>query len=105
MALGVPVLVSDRSETVAGHVKRSGGGLLFRETVSQNDSPLDYILSVFRAETDYNSPEPEFAEALQKLLSDPDAAKHLGVAGKNYIEENYSLPVIRKKLLTLLRPY
>jgi glycosyltransferase involved in cell wall biosynthesis len=105
MAFNVPVLASERSATVAGHIRKSGGGILYKETNSLNDSPLDFILSIFKENNDTISALPDFNEALNNILSDDQFSENAGKNGRNYIENNYSLPVIKTKLLHLLKPY
>jgi len=64
MALGTPVLVNGESAVLAGHCRRSGGGLCY---------------------TDYSS----FANALHRLLSDPAWREQTGRLGSRYVAENY----------------
>lgn len=64
MAMGTPVLVNGESAVLAGHCRRSGGGLGY---------------------TDYSS----FATALYRLLTDPAWRERIGRLGSRYVAENY----------------
>lgn len=63
-ALGVPVLVNGQCDVLAGHCKRSNGGL-------------------------YYANEDEFSAALELLRSDPVLCAQLGENGRRYVEKNY----------------
>jgi len=77
MALGTPVLVNAGSEVLAGHCRRSGGGVTY---------------------TDFNS----FAEALNKLTCDIELKEKLGFAGRKYVKENYSWDKVKEKYLNMI---
>lgn len=65
MATGVPVLANGRSEVLAGHCRRSGAGLFYKDA-------------------------DEFDEALALLLSDASLRRTMGLAGRRYVREHYS---------------
>jgi glycosyltransferase involved in cell wall biosynthesis len=65
MACAVPILVPSGSPVLEGHVRRSAGGLVYRDG-------------------------PEFAAALDLLLEQPDTAAALGRDGQRYVASNFS---------------
>ena len=42
------------------------------------------------------------AEAVKKLAADPDQSRSMGLAGRKYLEENFSRTVIAEKILDIL---
>jgi len=73
MAMGRPVVANAKGETPAGHCRRSGGGIAYRN---------------------YG----EFAKALDDLTADADKRAQLGAAGQRYVAENYTWPIVRRKV-------
>jgi glycosyltransferase involved in cell wall biosynthesis len=65
MACGVPILVPSGSPVLEGHVRRSSGGLVYRDAA-------------------------EFAAAASLLLDQPEAAARLGRDGRQYVASNFS---------------
>ncbi|NIV37302.1 MAG: glycosyltransferase [Anaerolineae bacterium] len=78
MLCGTPVLVNGRSEVLAGHARRSSGGLYY--------------------ESYY-----EFVEATRLMLEDGRLRSRLGHNGGQYVKSNYSHGNIRQRYLALLR--
>lgn len=70
---GTPVLAVEGSEVVGWHVRRSGGGLIF-------------------------SGSSDLGEHLARLVADPDEAKQLAEAGRRYVIDNYSWPVVLDRM-------
>ena len=75
---GTPVIASERSEVVAWHCRRSGGGLMF------NDGP-------------------ELAEQLRLVAEKPEMAEELAIAGRRYVIENYTWPAVLDRMEASLR--
>ncbi len=76
-AMGRPVLVNSVCRVLEGQCVRSGGGLFYRG---------------------YS----EFAEALERLVSDPDLAARMGAAGRRYVQAEYDWPVVERRTEELL---
>jgi len=70
---GTPVLSVDRSEVVAWHCERSGGGLTFGDHF-------------------------ELAECLRWLVAEPDAAAAMAERGRRYVIDNYTWPVVLDRM-------
>lgn len=68
-----PVIVNSQCAVTRYHVHESGGGLSFFD-------------------------EKSFADALEFLLSSNKAVIEMGEKGRDYVEKNYSWPVIRRRL-------
>ncbi|MBV9661173.1 MAG: glycosyltransferase, partial [Acidimicrobiales bacterium] len=68
-----PVLAIDQSEVVGWHLERSGGGLVFSDGV-------------------------ELARHLGRLQSDPGAARKMAEAGRRYVVDEYSWPVVLDRM-------
>ena len=47
------------------------------------------------------SDEKEWAEALVKIIKDPNMTNKMGHAGKELLEEKYSLEIMKGKLFTM----
>lgn len=62
-----PVLATDASPVVAGHIHRSGGGLTYEEG-------------------------PELARSTERLLTDGDLRRKMGECGQRYVEEGFRWP-------------
>ena len=75
-AMGRPVLCSAESDVLRGISRRSGGGLFYRGF-------------------------PEFAEALELLLSDDSVRARLGERGRSFVGETYTWPRIVDTYLDL----
>jgi glycosyltransferase involved in cell wall biosynthesis len=69
---GTPVLVASGSDVMRDHVERSGGGLTF-------------------------ATYEEYCAAVDRLLTDENHRRELGEAGKTYMLEQYSWPVVRQR--------
>jgi glycosyltransferase involved in cell wall biosynthesis len=76
-ALGKPVLANGRCDVLKGQSIRSNAGLYY-ETF------------------------PEFAEALQAIVSSESLKRGLGRNGQTYFHEHYAWPVIERKYLDML---
>ncbi len=76
--LGRPVLVHSKCEPTTDHITDSGGGFAYGDF-------------------------PEFAEAVNLILDNPDMADEMGAKGKNYVEKNYSWDVICARFKNLLK--
>ncbi len=74
---GTPVMVHAGCAVTREHVLACGGGLFF---------------------DDY----PHFAEGLARLLADRELSAALGRAGRRYVLENYSWPVVTRRYLKLI---
>jgi glycosyltransferase involved in cell wall biosynthesis len=74
---GTPVLVHAAGEVLPFHCRKSNGGLWFRNY-------------------------PEFEESLMLLFSKPELRSAMGQAGRHYVRESYSWPVVRARLLAAL---
>lgn len=70
---GTPVLAVERSEVVAWHCERSGGGLTFRDHF-------------------------DLAECLRWLTSAPDQAAEMAERGRRYVTDNYTWPVVLDRM-------
>jgi glycosyltransferase involved in cell wall biosynthesis len=75
---GTPVLAWDRSEVVAWHCRRSGGGLMFGDV-------------------------SELVEQLRVVTEKPDVAAELAAAGRRYVLENYSWASVLDRMEASLR--
>ncbi len=75
---GTPVLAWDRSEVVAWHCRRSGGGLMFADA-------------------------GELAEQLRVVAEKPEVAAELAAAGRRYVLENYSWANVLDRMEASLR--
>jgi glycosyltransferase involved in cell wall biosynthesis len=75
---GTPVIASERSEVVAWHCRRSGGGLMF------NDGA-------------------ELAEQLRLVAEKPEMAEELAIGGRRYVIENYTWPAVLDRMEASLR--
>jgi glycosyltransferase involved in cell wall biosynthesis len=64
-------------EVLPFHCRKSNGGLWFRNY-------------------------PEFEESLMLLFSKPELRSAMGQAGRHYVRESYSWPVVRARLLAAL---
>jgi glycosyltransferase involved in cell wall biosynthesis len=64
-----PLLVNGRCDVLVGHCMRSNGGLWYRSY-------------------------EDFAEALARLLGDPELRRALGSQGRAYVESRYRWPVV-----------
>lgn len=69
---GTPALVAAGSEVMREHCRRSGAGLTF-------------------------SSYEEFAAGLDRLLRDPEGARLMGEAGRDYVGSEYSWPAVRAR--------
>ena len=69
---GTPALVAAGSEVMREHVERSGGGLVFGS---------------------YG----EYRDGLNRLLDDPNRARSMGEAGRDYVVQEYSWPAVRQR--------
>ena len=76
-ALGRPVLVNGHCDVLEGQVRRSNGGLYYRDA-------------------------DQFSECLQLLSTDQRLRKRLGEGGRDYYMSNYTWPVIEQKYERLL---
>jgi glycosyltransferase involved in cell wall biosynthesis len=76
-ALGKPVLANGRCDVLKGQSIRSNAGLYYESF-------------------------PEFAEALQAIVSSDSLRQALGRNGEAYFREHYAWPVIERKYLTML---
>ena len=74
---GTPVLVTDASDVMRHHCRKSNGGLWFRSY-------------------------PEFEEELSLLMDNPDLRTALGKNGRDYVLREYSWSSISEKLFTAL---
>ncbi len=72
-----PALVQQRSRVLAGHARRSGGGIAYG----------GYL---------------DFEAALATVTSRPDLARRLGEAGRSYVLETYAWNTIADQFLTAL---
>jgi glycosyltransferase involved in cell wall biosynthesis len=80
MALGRPVLVNADCGVLKGHCLRSKAGFYY---------------------TNYK----EFSAYLNRLLSDRELGKQMGLFGKNYIRSHYTWEMVQRKYLTLLEGF
>jgi glycosyltransferase involved in cell wall biosynthesis len=69
---GTPALVAAGSDVMREHVDRSGGGLTFASY-------------------------EEYRDAVDALVADEERRRELGAAGKTYVLEQYSWPVVRQR--------
>jgi glycosyltransferase involved in cell wall biosynthesis len=74
---GTPVIASDKSDVVAWHCRRSGGGLIFSDGA-------------------------ELAEQLHLVARKPDLASELAEAGRRYVIENYTWDTVLDRMETSL---
>lgn len=74
---GVPVMVHSGCAVTKEHVERSKGGLHFG----------DY---------------PRFAESLRILLERPELRQQMGQAGREYVLQSYSWPVVTQRFVQLI---
>lgn len=74
---GTPALVAASSAVMRDHVKASGGGFVF-------DS--------------YNA----YRDGVDRLLDEPNVAKQMGEAGREYVRSEYSWPAVRDRLRTTI---
>ena len=72
-----PALVQGASTVLAGHVRRSGGGLIYRSFA-------------------------DFDAALHRLLGDPALQAAMGARGHDYVLENFGWPVVIERYEALL---
>jgi glycosyltransferase involved in cell wall biosynthesis len=70
---GTPVIASRRSEVVAWHCRRSGGGLMFSDGA-------------------------ELAEQLRLVAENSEMASDLAAAGRRYVIENYTWPPVLDRM-------
>lgn len=70
---GTPVLVVQGSDVVGWHVRRSGGGMIFADA-------------------------DDLGEHLARLVEDPGWAGELAAAGRQYVLDNYTWPVVLDKM-------
>jgi glycosyltransferase involved in cell wall biosynthesis len=70
---GAPVITTARGEVLKWHVEQSGGGLLYAD-------------------------QYEFAQCLSFIAANPDAAAQLAKHGREYVLENFRLPVVIDKM-------
>lgn len=77
-ALGVPVLVNGQCEVLAGHCKRSNGGL-------------------------YYTSQDEFMAALELLRSNPNLCRRFGENGRRYVEKSYDWNVVTQGYLAFFK--
>jgi glycosyltransferase involved in cell wall biosynthesis len=75
--VATPSLVNAYSEVMAGHSRRSGGGLWYRSYA-------------------------DFEACMDRLLTDPDLATGLGRQGKRYVETNYAWDGVIDRYLSFL---
>jgi glycosyltransferase involved in cell wall biosynthesis len=75
---GTPVLATDRSPVLRGHVERSSAGLLYDRTPG------------------------DFAAGAGALLADEGLRKTLGERGRAYVEARYRWPGITRQYLAFL---
>jgi glycosyltransferase involved in cell wall biosynthesis len=75
---GTPVLATARSPVLGGHLRRSGGGLLYDE------APGD------------------FGPALERLLGDAGLRRELGERGRAYVDARYTWPIVTERYLDFL---
>lgn len=75
---GRPVMVHSGCAVTRDHVEASGGGLHF----------ADY---------------PHFAEGLNLLLARPELCRRMGEAGRRYVLDNYSWPVVTRRYRELIQ--
>ncbi len=75
---GTPVMAWDRSEVVAWHCRRSGGGLMFGDVA-------------------------ELAEQLRLVAEKPEVAAELAAAGRRYVIENYTWASVLDRMEASLR--
>ncbi len=78
MSVGTPVLVNGNSSVLLGHIKKSNGGLYYKDRY-------------------------EFIEALKFLHENKKLREELGENGKNYVKENYSWNKILEKFDEVLK--
>jgi len=69
---GTPAVVAAGSDVMREHCERSGGGLTFAS---------------------YD----QYRDAVDRLLSEPDLGKGMGVAGRDYVLETYGWPAVRRR--------
>jgi glycosyltransferase involved in cell wall biosynthesis len=69
---GTPALVAAGSDVMRDHVERCGGGFTFDSYESYRDG-------------------------VDRLLDDPDRARTMGQAGREYVLQEYSWPVVRQR--------
>jgi glycosyltransferase involved in cell wall biosynthesis len=74
---GTPALVAAGSDVMAEHCARSGAGLTFAGA-------------------------DEFDRALRRLLDDPDAARAMGAAGRDYVLGAYGWPMVRDRFRSVV---
>lgn len=72
---GTPVLSIDRSEVVAWHCERSGGGATFADGAQLGDH-------------------------LRRMLSQPGQAEEMAARGRRYVLHNYAWPVVLDRMET-----
>jgi glycosyltransferase involved in cell wall biosynthesis len=75
---GTPVIALAESKVVAWHCERSGGGLSF-------------------------SDGPGLAERLSLVVAQPDEGARLAAAGRRYVLDNYTWPVVLDRMAASLR--
>ncbi len=73
-----PVIAYDQSEVVAWHCRRSGGGVTFSDRAG-------------------------LAEGLRLVTSRPDVAADMAAAGRRYVIENYTWPIVLDRMEASLR--
>lgn len=77
-AHSLPALVQGHCDVLAGHARRSGGGIPYQGYA-------------------------EFEAAVDMLLESPDLTRQLGRAGRNYVESRYSWDAVMGRYESLLR--
>lgn len=77
---GRPVIVHEKCDTTAGHVRRSGGGHLAGDAIT-------------------------YARALDAVINDPQEAARMGEAGRRYVEDNFIEAAIARNLADVLDPF
>jgi len=77
MAQRTPALVSDKSEVLSEHIRKSGGGFLYH---------------------DYHA----FSTSINNFLSHSSRAKRMATKARNYVVTHYSVDNIRKTLMGVI---
>jgi glycosyltransferase involved in cell wall biosynthesis len=74
---GTPAVVAVGSDVMREHCERSGGGFLFGSY-------------------------ERYREAIDRLVAEPDLRRAMGAAGRAYVLEHYSWPMVKKRLERVL---